>query len=93
MCWTAIADIIEDVMDVGFNSVLEDTSADDLSKHIYKLYCEWKIPEKRESVLNRLKNLPMPTPLQVEKIMVILYYACFYLNLYTYYLLYDFWPV
>ncbi|XP_025415389.1 uncharacterized protein LOC112687070 [Sipha flava] len=66
MCWTIISDIIEDVMDVGFDVVLEDASADDLSKHICKLYCDWnQSVEGRKKVIDELKNLPVLIPIQV----------------------------
>lgn len=84
MCWTAVSDIIEDVMDVGFDVVLEDSSADDLSRHICKLYCDWNQSERRQKVIDELKNLPEIIPIQVvplrsirEKQKVILYYAIF----------------
>lgn len=88
MCWTIISDIIEDVMDVGFDVVLEDSSADDLSRHICKLYSDWNQSEGRQKVIDELKNLPITIPIQVvpvksirEKQKVILYYA-FVLNIY-----------
>lgn len=66
MCWTTISDIIEDVMDVGFDVVLEDASADDLSKHICKLYCDWnQSMDDRKKVIDELKNLPVTIPIQV----------------------------
>lgn len=66
MCWTSISDIIEDVMDVGFDVVLEDASADDLSKHICKLYCDWNQSlDDRKKVIDELKNLPITIPIQV----------------------------
>lgn len=66
MCWTSISDIIEDVMDVGFDVVLEDASADDLSKHICKLYCDWNQSiDDRKKVIDELKNLPVTIPIQV----------------------------
>lgn len=68
MCWTSIADIIEDVMDVGFNSVLEDSAADDLSQQIFNYYCDWKQPERRHKVVDKLKCLPVSIPIQVDKI-------------------------
>lgn len=68
MCWTAIADIIEDVMDVGFNSVLEDTAADELSQQICNYYTDWKKPENRDKVVDKLKSLTVSIPIQVDKI-------------------------
>lgn len=66
MCWTSISDIIEDVMDVGFDVVLEDASADDLSKHICKLYCDWnQSMEGRTKVIDELTSLPTLIPIQI----------------------------
>lgn len=66
MCWTTISDIIEDVMDVGFDVVLEDASADDLSQHICKLYCDWnRSTDDRKKVIDELKSLPITIPIQV----------------------------
>jgi len=66
MCWTSISDIIEDVMDVGFDVVLEDASADDLSKHIHKLYCDWNQSlEGRTKVIDELRSLPTIIPIQI----------------------------
>ena len=66
MCWTIISDIIEDVMDVGFDVVLEDASADDLSKHICDLYCDWNQSlDGRTKVIDELKNLPTIIPIQI----------------------------
>jgi len=66
MNWTTISDIIEDVMDVGFDVVLEDCSADDLSKHICQVYCDWNESiEGRKKVIDQLKSLPIIIPIQV----------------------------
>lgn len=66
MCWTSISDIIEDVMDVGFDVVLEDASADDLSKHICDLYYEWNQSlDGRNKVIDELKHLPTVIPIQI----------------------------
>lgn len=69
MCWTSISDIIEDVMDVGFDVVLEDASADDLSKHICNIYCDWiQSLEGRQKVIDELKNLPIIIPIQMVSV-------------------------
>jgi len=69
MCWTSISDIIEDVMDVGFDVVLEDSSADDLSKHICNLYCDWNQSlDGRKKVIDELKNLPTIIPIQIVSV-------------------------
>lgn len=66
MCWTTISDIIEDVMDVGFDVVLEDSSTDDLGKHICKLYVDWNSSlESRKQVIDEIKSLPITIPIQV----------------------------
>lgn len=66
MCWTSISDIIEDVMDVGFDVVLEDSSADDLGKHICKLYYDWNLSlDSRKLVIDEIKSLPIAIPIQV----------------------------
>lgn len=53
-------------MDVGFDVVLEDSSADDLSKHICQLYCDWNSSsDGRKKVIDELKNLPIIIPIQV----------------------------
>lgn len=53
-------------MDVGFDVVLEDSSTDDLSKHICKLYCDWNQSiDARKKVIEELKNLPIAIPIQV----------------------------
>jgi len=66
MCWTNISDIIEDVMDVGFDVVLEDASADDLSKHICKLYSDWSHSlDGRTKVIDELRSLPTVIPIQI----------------------------
>lgn len=69
MCWTNISDIIEDVMDVGFDVVLEDASADDLSKHICQLYCDWnQSMDSRNRVIDELKKLPITIPIQITPV-------------------------
>lgn len=69
MCWTNISDIIEDVMDVGFDVVLEDASSDDLSKHICQLYCDWnQSMESRNKVIDELKKLPITIPIQITPV-------------------------
>jgi len=66
MCWTSISDIIEDVMDVGFDVVLEDASADDLSKHICNLYSDWNQSlDGRTKVIDELRSLPTTIPIQI----------------------------
>ncbi|NP_001233010.1 uncharacterized protein LOC100569200 [Acyrthosiphon pisum] len=66
MCWTSISDIIEDVMDVGFDVVLEDASADDLSKHICNLYSDWNQSlDGRTKVIDELRSLPTIIPIQI----------------------------
>lgn len=53
-------------MDVGFDVVFEDSSGDDLSKHICKLYCDWnQSTDSRKNVIDELKNLPITIPIQV----------------------------
>lgn len=69
ICWTSISDIIEDVMDVGFDVMLNDFSADHLSQHICQLYCDWnKSTDTRKNVIDELKNLPVPIPIQVVSV-------------------------
>lgn len=53
-------------MDVGFNSVLESPYANFFSRHILELYINWNKPEKRQKVIDDLKNLPIPIPIQVD---------------------------
>lgn len=66
MCWTIISDIIEDVMDVGFDVVLEDNSADDLGRHICQLYQDWNQSiDSRKKVIDELQNLPIKIPIQL----------------------------
>ncbi|XP_022163099.1 uncharacterized protein LOC111028675 [Myzus persicae] len=66
MCWTSISDIIEDVMDVGFDVVLEDASADELSKHICNLYCDWnQSMDGQKKVIDELRSLPTAIPIQI----------------------------
>ncbi|XP_050545677.1 uncharacterized protein LOC126907965 isoform X2 [Daktulosphaira vitifoliae] len=65
-CWTGVSDIIEDVMDVGFDVVLEDLSADDLGKHICKVYCDWNQSiQSRLHVIEELRSMPITIPIQV----------------------------
>lgn len=69
MRWINIAEVIEDVMDVGFNSVLEDCSADSLSRQISQLYFYWNQPEKRKSVVEELnRKLAVKIPIQVDNL-------------------------
>lgn len=69
MNWTTISDIIEDVMDVGFDVVLEDGSADDISKHICQLYFDWsESMDGRKKVIDKLKSLSVIIPIQVVPI-------------------------
>jgi len=69
MCWTRISDIIEDTMDFGFDVVLEDASAEELSKHICELYCIWNQSlEGRQKVIDELKSLPIVIPIQINPV-------------------------
>lgn len=69
MCWTMISDIIEDTMDFGFDVVLEDASAEELSKHICELYCIWNQSlDGRQKVIDELKSLPIVIPIQINPV-------------------------
>lgn len=53
-------------MDVGFDVVLEDASADDLGRHICNLYCDWsQSMDGRKKVIDELRNFPITIPIQV----------------------------
>lgn len=53
-------------MDVGFDVVLEDGSADEISKHICQLYFDWnESMDGRKKVIDELRNLPITIPVQV----------------------------
>ncbi|XP_050420646.1 uncharacterized protein LOC126833389 [Adelges cooleyi] len=68
-CWTGVSDIIEDVMDVGFDVILEDSSADDLGKHICQFYCDWNQANVgRMRVIDELRTLPIPIPIQIAPV-------------------------
>lgn len=69
MNWTIISDIIEDVMDVGFDVVLDDGSADEISKHICQIYYDWnESMDGRKKVIDELRNLPVIIPIQVAPV-------------------------
>lgn len=77
-------------MDVGFDVVLDDSSADDLSKHICKLYCDWnQSTDTRKNVIDELKNLPVAIPIQVvpvrpirekQKVIIVNFFTVLYIN-------------
>lgn len=53
-------------MDVGFDVVLEDGSADEISKHICQLYFDWNESiDGRKKVIDELRSLPITIPVQV----------------------------
>lgn len=53
-------------MDIGFNVQLESNSADDIGKHINRLYREWmQSIDGRKKVIHELKKFTMTMPIQL----------------------------
>lgn len=53
-------------MDVGFDVVLDDGSADDISRHICQLYYDWNQSlDGKKKVIDELNGLPITIPIQV----------------------------
>lgn len=88
-------------MDVGFDVVLEDGSADEISKHICQLYFDWnESMDGRKKVIDELRSLSVIIPIQVvpirtkreqQKVNFKIYLFIFLLNLYYYKKLIKLW--
>uniref|UniRef100_A0A0N7Z8Z5 Pre-rRNA-processing protein TSR2 homolog n=1 Tax=Rhodnius neglectus TaxID=72488 RepID=A0A0N7Z8Z5_9HEMI len=67
--WENISDLLEEFMDVEFNTLLEDGSADEVAQIVYELFYLFKEGNKNE--INRKLNLiNVKIPLQEEYKMV-----------------------